>query len=102
MGIAYRLDQELALTLTVFDGKISGAEWRSTIERIFDDPAWPPGPLNLTDLRTADASELTPSDRAEVYAINAAHAHKLVRMKSAAVGGAFFEATREVDRRDCA
>ena len=98
MGIAYRLDHALALTVTVFDGKITGDEWRAAIEQMFADPEWPPGRLNLTDLRTADSSNLTPADRSDIYAINAAHAAKLVRMKSAAIGGEHFEETRDFER----
>jgi hypothetical protein len=100
MGIAYRLDGALALTLTVFDGKITGDEWRSAVHEIFADPSWPPGRLNLTDLRTADASALTGADRAEILSINARHAHKLVGMKSAAIGGSTFDAARKFARED--
>jgi hypothetical protein len=100
MGIAYRLDHTLALTLTVFDSKVTGDEWRSAARRIFADPSWPPGRLNLTDLRTVNASALTVADRAEILAINAAHADKLVGMKSAAVGSANFEAVSRFARKD--
>jgi hypothetical protein len=100
MGVAYSLDKTLALTLTVFDGPVTGDEWRSTVRDLFADPSWPPGRLNLTDLRSADLSAITASDRAAVHAINARHAHKLVGMKSAAIGGANFEAARSFERDD--
>ena len=38
MGVAYRLDAALGLTLTVFDGKITGEEWRSVARAIFAAP----------------------------------------------------------------
>lgn len=98
MGIAYRLDQGLGLTLTVFDGVITGEEWRTKVRALFADPAWPPGRLNLTDLRTADSSLLTAADRNEIYAINAHHANQLVGMKSAAIAGVHFDETREFER----
>jgi hypothetical protein len=84
MGIAYRL----------------GEEWRSTVLEVFASPEWPPGRLNLTDLRTADFSELTIHDRAQIFEINARHVHKLVGMKSAAIGGANFDAARQFERED--
>jgi hypothetical protein len=100
MGVGYSLDKTLALTLTVFDGTVTGDEWRSTVRDLFADPSWPPGRLNLTDLRSADLSAITEADRAEIYAMNARHAHKLVGMKSAAIGGANFEAARSFERDD--
>ena len=100
MGVGYRLDRELALTLTVFDGTVTGDEWRAAVREIFADPSWPPGRLNLTDLRTADLSAVTRSDRAEIYKINALNANKLVGMKSATVGGANFETARAFERDD--
>ena len=100
MGVVYRLDRAFALTLTVFDGIVTGEEWCSTVREIFADTSWPPGRLNLTDLRTADLSGITVADRTEVYAINARHAHNLVGMKSAAVGEANFERARRFERDD--
>jgi hypothetical protein len=100
MGVGYRLDQALGLSLVVFDGKVTGDEWRAMVLEVFADPCWPPGRLNLTDLRTADASALTVADRAEIFAINGLHADKLVRMKSAAIGSAHFEAARRFGRED--
>ena len=100
MGIAYRLDHTLGLTVTVFDGKITGEEWRSAVLQVFADPGWPPGRLNLTDLRTADASLLTVADREQIFEINARYAHKLIGMKSAAIGGALFEEARAFERED--
>jgi len=100
MGVGYRLDHGLALTLTVFDGAVTGDEWRATVRAIFADPEWPPGRLNLTDLRTADLSAVTRADRAEIYKMNALNANKLVGMKSATVGGANFETARAFERDD--
>jgi hypothetical protein len=100
MGVGYSLDKTLALTLTVFDGPVTGDEWRSAVRDLFADPSWPPGRLNLTDLRSADLSALTASDRAAIYAINARHAQRLIGMKSAAVGGANFETASNFERDD--
>jgi hypothetical protein len=100
MGVGYKLDPELALTLTVFDGVVTGDAWRTTVREIFADPAWPPGRLNLTDLRTADLSAITAADRDEIHALNAQYANKLVGMKSAAIGGANFETARKFGNDD--
>jgi hypothetical protein len=100
MGVAYQLDERLGLTLTVFDGLVSADEWRSVAVEIFTDPDWPPGKLNLTDLRTADTSALTAADRAEIIALNGSHAARLAGMKSAAIGGANFEVANTYERED--
>jgi hypothetical protein len=70
------------------------------VEEIFADPSWPPGRLNLTALRTVDASALTVADRDEIFSINARHADQLVGMKSAAIGGGSFDAARRFARED--
>ncbi len=100
MGVGYLLDHEHALTLTVFDGVVTGDEWRATVREIFANPSWPPGRLNLTDLRTAGLSAVTSADRAEIYALNAQHAHKLIGMKSATIGGANFETAQKFEHDD--
>jgi hypothetical protein len=100
MGVGYLLDHEHGLTLTVFDGVVTGDEWRSTARQIFADPSWPPGRLNVTDLRTADLSAVTRADRDEIYALNAQHAPKLVGMKSATIGGVNFEIAQKFERDD--
>jgi hypothetical protein len=98
MGIAYRLDQDLGLTLTVFDGVITGEEWIRHVNEVFDLPEWPPGRLSLTDLRTADSHLLRDDDRRTVFAINEAHAKQLVGMKSAAIAGVHFDVARDFER----
>jgi len=100
MAVGYQLDAALGLTLTIFDGKITAEEWRSVVGEVFNDPGWPPGPLNLTDLRTADPSALTATDRQEILAINGLHTDKLAGMKSAVIGGPNFDAVREFGRND--
>jgi hypothetical protein len=98
MAIAYRLEKDLGLTVTVFDGVITGEEWINSVRGLFADPAWPPGRLNLTDLRTADSHLLTDADRQAIYAINQEHAKQLVGMKSAAIAGMHFDETRDFER----
>jgi hypothetical protein len=98
MGIAYRLDRDLGLTLTVFDGIITGEEWIRHVHEVFDLPEWPPGRLSLTDLRTADSHLLRDEDRQAVFAINQAHAKQLVGMKSAAIAGVHFDEARDFER----
>jgi hypothetical protein len=98
MGIAFRLDRGLGLTLTLFDGVITGEEWIEQVSGLFADPAWPPGRLALTDLRTADSQLLTNADRQAIFEINQAHAKQLVGMKSAAIAGMHFDETRDFER----
>lgn len=95
MGIAYRLDKSQGLMTFVWDGNVTAADWRAHLESIFDDPNWPAGPRNLTDLRSADISSITAADQAEIVALYAPHADKLRGMKSAAVAGDNFESSTE-------
>jgi hypothetical protein len=98
MGIAYRLNGALGLTITVFDGEITGEEWIRSVRELFADPEWPPGRLALTDLRTADSHLLKDEHRQAIYAINQEHARQLVGMKSAAIAGVHFDEAREFER----
>ncbi len=80
----------------VWDGKITADDWRSHLEAIFDDPEWPPGTRNLTDLRSADVSDdhrhRPGRDRDDVRP----HLDKIRGMKSAAVAGDNFESSTGV------
>jgi hypothetical protein len=97
VGIAYRLDKSQGLMTIVWDGKVTGADWRAHLEAVFDDPDWPIGPRNLTDLRCADISTITETDREEIVAMYAPHLEKLRGMKSAAVAGDNFEPSTEFE-----
>jgi hypothetical protein len=99
VGVSYRIDKSQGLTTVVFDGRVTGSQWRSHLEAIFEDPEWPPGTRNLTDLRSADVSEVTVSDRAEMLAMYGPHLDKVRGMKSAAVAGDNFEASRQFEER---
>jgi len=95
MGIAYRLDRVQGLMTIVWDGKVTADEWRTHLEAVFEDPDWPAGPANLTDLRSADVSAITASDQADIVALYGPHLDKVRGMKSAAVAGDNFEASTE-------
>ena len=97
MGIAYRLDKDQALTTIVWDGTITVDDWRAHLQAIFDDPSWPPGPKNLTDLRSADVSSITDAERAEILTMYVPHLDKVHGMKSAAVAGDNFDASRDFE-----
>jgi len=53
VGITYRCDPNLRCTFIVWDGDVTPQEWSDQLDRIVDDPAFPPGPLVLADLGTA-------------------------------------------------
>jgi hypothetical protein len=95
MGIAYRMDKSQGLMTIVWDGSVTADDWRAHLEAMFDDPNWPIGPRNLTDLRSADVSSVTAADQAEIVAMYAPHQDKLRGMKSAAVAGDNFESSTE-------
>jgi hypothetical protein len=95
MGIAYRLDKAQGLMTFVWDGTVTADDWRAHLEAIFNDPDWPAGNRNLTDLRSADISSITAADQADIVTMYAPHADKVRGMKSAAVAGDNFEASTE-------
>lgn len=97
VGIAHRIDKEQGLTTIVWDGTITVEDWRSHLQAIFDDPDWPPGTRNLTDLRSADVSGITDADRADVLTMYVPHLDKVRGMKSAAIAGDNFEASRDFE-----
>ena len=97
MGITYRLDKNQGLMTIVWDGSVTAADWRAHLQAIFDDPEWPVGPLNLTDLRSADISTISAADRADIVTMYAPHLDKVRGMKSAAVAGDNFEPSTEFE-----
>ena len=100
MGISYRLDKTLGLMTFVWDGTVTAADWKAHLTEIFADPDWPAGTRNLTDLRSADVSTITPADRAEIVTMYAPYADKVRGMKSAAVAGDNFDVSREFENQN--
>jgi len=83
----------------VWDGKVTVDDWRGHLEEVFADPDWPAGTRNLTDLRSADVSAITPEDRASIVTMYAPYADKVRGMKSATVAGDNFDVSREFEDR---
>ena len=81
----------------VWDGVVTADDWRAHLREMFADPDWPVGSKNLTDLRTADVSTITPEDRASIVTMYAPYADKVRGQKSAAVAGDNFDASREFE-----
>jgi hypothetical protein len=52
MGIGYRINPDLGLTIEVWDGDISFEECRNHLIELAEDTRWPPGPLEIIDLTT--------------------------------------------------
>jgi hypothetical protein len=93
VSVAFRIVRGLRLTIVVFDGEVTAAEWLETARDIYAHPDWSPGPLNLTDVSTADISALTLDDRAEILGANGLQVELLEGMKSAVVAGPNFESS---------
>jgi hypothetical protein len=87
VGIAYRNDPGLGLTIVVCDGVITVADWRAHVSRMTSDPEWPVGRLGLTDLSNADTSALTRDDVREVAAAFGRHGPKMAGRRGAIVAG---------------
>jgi len=87
MGIAYRFDCHLGLTIIVGDGVVTAEEWRVHVNRIISDPEWPPGRLVLGDLSTADTSAITADDIRGMATAFRSGDSKLSDRKAAIVAG---------------
>ena len=100
MPIVYRIDKSLALMTTVWDGPITAADWREHLRATFAEPDWPDVLRNLTDLRSADLSAITESDRVEMVAMYEPYAEHIRGKKSAVVAGDNFDRSREFESHD--
>ena len=97
MGIAYRIDKQLALMTTVWDGVISAAGWREHLRSSFADPDWPAVERNLSDLRGADLTAIGENDRVEMVAMYEPHLEHVRGKKSAVIAGDNFDRAREFE-----
>jgi len=97
MGIAYRLEKQLGLMTTVWDGAITADDWQSHLRETFDDPDWPAVTRNLTDLRSADLTAITESTRVESVAMYGPYAQHVRGKKSAVVAGDNFDRARDFE-----
>ena len=52
MGIGYRINPDLGLTVEVWDGVITPEECRHHLIELAEDTRWPPGRLEIIDLTT--------------------------------------------------
>jgi hypothetical protein len=66
----------------------------------FADADWPSVTRNLTDLRSADLSAITETDRVESVALYGPHAQHVRGKKSAVVAGGNFDRAREFESHD--
>jgi hypothetical protein len=87
VGVAYRGDRGLGLTLIVGDGVVTGEDWRALVSRTTSDPEWPVGRLGLTDLSSADTSAVTGGDVCEMATAFRGHGSKVSDRKAAIVAG---------------
>ena len=50
MGIGYRIDPDLGLTVVVWDGRVTAEDCRRHLMTLAKDTRWPPGPRQITDV----------------------------------------------------
>ncbi len=62
MGVAYFCDSVTRCTYIVWDAQVTPGEWDAAENALFADPAFPPGPFALADLRTANGAPHVPMD----------------------------------------
>ena len=97
MGIAYRLERNLSLMTTVWNGAITADDWQEHLQDTFGDPDWPSVTRNLTDLSAADLSGITDANRVDAVAMYDPHAQHVRGKKSAVVAGDNFDRARSFE-----
>ncbi len=60
MGIGYRIDPDLGLTVVVWDGRVTGEDCRRHLITLAEDTRWPPGPRQITDV--SSLRDFVPAD----------------------------------------
>ena len=69
MGTANRYVEAANVFVTVWDGKVTPAEWADVARRQVVDPNWSRAQRRLTDARTADTSAITDDDANEISTV---------------------------------
>jgi hypothetical protein len=77
MGIGYRIEKSLGLTLVVWDGAITGDDAEDHARRLFDDPEWPPGTLHLLDATSTTSVPNVANTKLVDLAVNAAETRRI-------------------------
>jgi hypothetical protein len=69
MATTYRYIEAASVFVTVWDGKVTAAEWADVARRQVVDPNWSRAKRRLTDARTADTSAITDDDANEISTV---------------------------------
>lgn len=100
MGIASDYVESDDLLVIVWDGQVSGAEWKQNVgQQVADDPAWPRGRRRLIDLTTLDPSEINSSDIEVVIAFGRERIHAVAGRRQAVVAVLAWDLAQEFARR---
>ena len=100
MGIANLYVDSDDLHVIVWDGTVSGADWKQNIgDQTGDDPAWPRGRRRLIDLTTLDPSELSANDIETVIAFGRERIHQVAGRRQAIVALTAWDLAQEFARR---
>src|SRR5262245_16180815 len=100
MSIAYLCDRALGCTFIVWHGDVTPAEWHAHADRMFEDPAFPPGRNILADFRSArGAPSITEDTMRQIGDRWTAKARRLPQMRAALVpNGSWDKAQRVVQQ----
>ncbi len=100
MGIASDYVEADDVLVIVWDGQVSGAEWKQNVgDRLEYDPAWPRGRRRLIDLTTLDPSEISASDIEVVIAFGRERIHHVAGRRQAVVAVLAWDLAQEFARR---
>jgi hypothetical protein len=91
VGIGYVCDATLRCTFVVWDGDVTPQEWRDHADRMFADPAFPPGPNVLADFSAGHAPSITEDTLREIGERWSAQSDTLPQMRLAMVPNAAWD-----------
>jgi hypothetical protein len=99
MGIAYHLNQDLGVSLVVWDGLVTATEWQAHARRMLADTRWPARKgLHLVDMRSTrlDASidEAAIKATADLFGQHP----RIAALKAAVVAGEAFTRAAQFER----
>jgi hypothetical protein len=100
MSIRYRINSKIGVTIAVWSGKTTADEILAHVQRLVDDPLWPPPRrLQLGDLRRGTSlARMDDATLQKAANILGGHLDKIVGSKIAFVASAAFEKTSTFKR----
>jgi hypothetical protein len=88
MPISYTILSDVRVVLTIWDGRVTRADWKAHLTSLMADPIFDATSLHLADVRSADVqSTIGPEDIDEIVRFLTPHRPRLAGRKVAILAG---------------